>query len=312
MSSPPTLDTPQRLPARALLMLAVMTLVWGGAWPIMKIGLNEIPIFSYRTAAVLLSATTAFALAKARGASLRVPREVRLPLITAGLLFQGALAYFTSVALTLISSGHAVIIGYTMPLWVVLLGIPFLGERPTALRWVGLALGMGGVALLASRGMELFADAPLGVAAQLAGAIAWAVAVIITKKVRWRMPMDVVLGWQCLFGGIPLAILAIPELPTLQPVSWMAISAVFYLGICARGLGNCVWFRIIDMVPAGVAGISSLAVPTVGLIFGAVLLNEVIGAIEITALLLVLGALMTVVTLPSFGRQKSEPSSCAP
>ena len=103
---------------------------------------------------------------------------------------------------------------------------------------------------------------------------------IITKKVRWRMPMDVVLGWQCLFGGIPLAILAIPELPTLQPVSWMAISAVFYLGICAQGLGNCVWFRIIDMVPAGVAGISSLAVPTVGLIFGAVLLNEVIGAIE--------------------------------
>ena len=312
MSSPPAPDTPQRLPARALLMLAVMTLVWGAAWPVMKIGLNEIPIFTYRTAAVILSATTAFALARARGASLRVPREVRLPLITAGLLFQGALAYFTSAALLLISSGHAVIIGYTMPLWVVLLGIPFLGERPTALRWVGLALGMGGVALLASRGMELFANAPLGVAAQLAGAISWAIAVIITKKVRWRMPMDVVLGWQCLFGGIPLAILAIPELPTLQPVSWMAIGAVFYLGICAQGLGNCVWFRIIDMVPAGVAGISSLAVPTVGLIFGAVLLNEVIGAIEVTALLLVLGALMTVVTLPSFGRRKAEPPSRAP
>ena len=163
--------------------------------------------------------------------------------------------------------------------------------------------------MLASRGIELFANAPLGVAAQLAGAICWAVAVVITKKVRWRMPMDVVLGWQCLIGGIPLAILAVPELPDLQPVTWMAIGSVLYLGICAQGLGNCVWFRIIDMVPAGVAGISSLAVPTVGLMVGAVLLDEPVGAVEIIALLLVVGALTTVVTLPSFGRRRTGSST---
>ncbi len=311
MSGPDKSIEHHRLPARALMLLVMMTLVWGCAWPIMKIGLNEIPIFSYRTAAVFLSASTAFTLALCRGASLRIPRDVLLPLIVAGLLFQGALAYFTSVALTLISSGHAVIIGYTMPLWVVLLGIPFLGERPTALRWFGLVLGMTGIGLLASRGMELFVDAPLGVAAQLVGAIAWAIAVIITKKVRWHMPMDVVLGWQCLFGGIPLAFLAIPELPQLEPVTWMAIGSVFYLGICAQGLGNCVWFRIISMVPAGVAGVSSLAVPTVGLLAGAVLLHETIGIIEVTALFLVLGALMTVVTLPSFRRRPNDPSHTA-
>ena len=82
----------------------------------MKIGRNESPIFTYRTAAVLLLASTAFSLALTRGASLRIPRDVLVPLIVAGLLFQGALAYFTSLALTLISSGHAVILGYTMPL----------------------------------------------------------------------------------------------------------------------------------------------------------------------------------------------------
>lgn len=286
-------------------MLVVMTLMWGAAWPIMKVGLQEIPIFTYRAAAAFLSAITAFAVARAAGASFRVPRDVRVPLAAAGLLFMGALAFFTSMALTLISSGHAVIIGYTMPLWVVLLGIPFLGERPTGLRWLGLILGMCSVALLASRGMELFANAPLGVAAQLAGAISWAVAVIITKKVRWRMSPDVVLGWQALVGGIPLAILAIPELPHLQPVSWMAIGSMFYLGICGQGLGNCVWFRIIDMVPAGVAGVSSLAVPMVGLFTGVLLLGEPVGVIEIAALALIIGALTTVVTLPSFRHRGS-------
>jgi drug/metabolite transporter (DMT)-like permease len=277
----------------------------------MRIGLNEIPIFTYRTAAVLLSASTAFALALARGASLRIPRDVLVPLIVAGLLFQGALAYFTYLALTLISSGHAVIIGYTMPLWVVLLSILFLGERPTALRWFGLALGMTGIGLLAGRGIELFVDAPLGIAAQLLGAIAWAIAVIITKKVRWHMPMDVVLGWQCLFGGIPLAFIAIPELSQLKPVSWMAICSVFYLGICAQGLGNCMWFRIISMVLAGIAGVSSLTVPAVGLLAGALLLHETIGVVEITALFLVLGALLTVVTLPSFRHRPNRSSKTA-
>ncbi len=306
MSAAPASGSIQRLPPRALLMLAVMTLMWGAAWPIMKVGAQEIDIFTFRAAAAFISAFTAFSLARATNSSLRVPRDVRVPLIAAGLLFQGALAFFTTLALTLISSGHAVIIGYTMPLWVVLLGIPILGERPTRLRWLGLALGMVGVALLASRGIELFANAPLGVAAQLAGAVSWAVAVIITKKVRWRMPMDVVLGWQCLIGGIPLAVFAIPELPDLKPVTWMAIGSVLYLGICAQGLGNCVWFRIIDMAPAGVAGVSSLAVPTVGLVIGSLMLDEPVGLIEVTALLLVLGALATVLTLPTFHRRGLE------
>ena len=169
---------------------------------------------------------------------------------------------------------------------------------------------MAGIGLLARRGIGLFIDAPLGIAAQLLGAISWAITVIITKKERWHMPMDVVLG-QCLFGGIPLVFIAIPELSELKPVTWMAICSVFYLGICAQGLGNCVWFRIISMVPAGVAGVSSLAVPTVGLFAGALLLHEAICLVELTALFLMLGALMTVVTLPSFRRRSDGPSKTA-
>lgn len=309
MTSAGALISPQRLPARALVMLILMTLIWGASWPIMKVGVQEIPIFTYRAGAAILSAITAFSLARARGASFHVPRDVRLPLIVAGLLYMGGLAYFTTLTLTLISSGHAVIIGYTMPLWVVLLGIPFLGERPNPLRWLGLLLGMAGIALLASRGLELFADAPLGVASQLCGAICWAISVIITKKVRWRMPMEVVFGWHALIGGIPLAIFALWEISSLHPVSWLAIGSMVYLGVMAQGLGNCVWFRIIDMVPAGVAGLSSLAVPMVGVAVGALLLNEVVGIIEITALLLVIGALTTVVPLPSFGRRRAGPRS---
>jgi drug/metabolite transporter (DMT)-like permease len=291
---------------RALGMLALLTIIWGLTWPVMKIGASELPIFTFRAVAAYLSVMVTFSLARASGMSLSVPRGTRVPMVVSGLLYMGCVPFFTTLALTIIPSGHAAIIAFTMPLWTFLLSIPFLGERPTLMRCVGLALGMGGIGLLASRGAEMFVDAPLGVVAQLASAVSWAVAVIITKKTQWRMPMLVFTGWQCCIGGFPLAVGMAFDLPDLRSVSWLAIGATLYLGIISQGLGNWMWFRIVDMVPASVAGISALAIPAVGLLSGGLLLGEPVTVTEIVALLLVVGAVTTVLPLPGRRRRPSE------
>ena len=51
---------------------------------------------------------------------------------------------------SMMDSGRAAILGYTMPVWSVLLAVWFLGERLTARRAAGVALGMAGMALLLS------------------------------------------------------------------------------------------------------------------------------------------------------------------
>ena len=66
-------------------------------------------------------------------------------------------------------------------------------------------------------------------------------------------------------------------------------------------LGFWAWFRLVSLVPAGVASLSVIAVPVVGMTSGALLLGEEIGWREGAALVLVVGALATVMPRPGGG-----------
>ena len=77
-----------------------------------------------------------------------------------------------------------------------------LGERLTARRLLGLALGMGGMALLAGAEVLHLGEAPLGVLFMLAAAIAWAAGVVAYK--RAPPPMSITRRL-CGAGGIECA-----------------------------------------------------------------------------------------------------------
>jgi drug/metabolite transporter (DMT)-like permease len=55
------------------------------------------------------------------------------------------------------------------------------------------------------------------------------------------------------------------------------------------------WFRIVAMLPAAVAALATLGIPVVGLLTSALVLGEPVGPTELTALVLVVGALAIVV-----------------
>lgn len=294
-----------RLPLTGVLLLLILTLVWGANWPVNKIALLEIPIFTFRAIVAFAAAAAVLFLARAAGHSLHVPRGQRRWLVLVALLNITGWMYFSALALTLIPSGHTAVIANTMPLWAFLIAIPVLKERPQAIHWVGLALGIAGVLLLAGRDIEGFGNAPAGTAAVLAGAICFAAGTVMQKRAPWRMPMLTVIGWQFLIGGIPLAIAAISDVGQLQPVSLSAVFAVLYTVIVGMAFGYWAWLKIVSMVPAGVASLTTLAIPAVSLVSGVLLLDEVVGWIEMTALALVIGALLTVLPRPAFLANRS-------
>ena len=74
--------------------------------------------------------------------------------------------------------------------------------------------------------------------------------------------------------------------------------AAIYTTIIGLVLAYLVWFRTVALFPAGVASISTLAVPAFGLLSGALVLGETIGWREVTALVLVLSAVVLVVVEP--------------
>ena len=289
-----------RLPVGAALLLAGLTLVWGGTFPAMKIAASEIPVLTFRGAIAVGAGLALLAVARFAGHSLRVPAGNRRGVILAGLynVFGGHV--MATLSTQLISSGQTALIMYTMPIWTFLIGIPVLRERPPRALWIGLALGIAGIALI---GVQHSGDSWIspGILLALVGASAWACGTIVNKSVAWRMPLSVMTGWQFLIGGVPMCMFALLELDQLAPVSARALTAAAFMMVLALAWGHWAFFRIIDMVPASVAALSVLAVPGVALLLGPVLVDESITWIDAAAFALIAGALTTVLPLPKFG-----------
>jgi len=106
-----------RFSPRDLLLLALLTLFWGFNWPVMKLGVAELPPLLFRTLCLGGGLIVIGSWARARGISLAVPpgawREIAW-LAVPNMIVWHVLAI---LAIKMLPSGRAAILGYTMPVW---------------------------------------------------------------------------------------------------------------------------------------------------------------------------------------------------
>ena len=107
---------------------------------------------------------------------------------------------------SMIPSGRAAILAYTMPAWAIPLSVWLLGERLNGRRITGLLLGMAGLALLLGEGVRNLGTAPVGSLLVLCAAVMWALATVFQKRFPVAMPVGVYTAWIMLLGGIPIFI----------------------------------------------------------------------------------------------------------
>lgn len=292
---------PTRIPARGLILLVLLTLAWGVNWPFLKIASTGLPLFPFRAICILSVGILMLSIAAANRERLRVPRDNLVGLCVAGFLNMTVWFLCSAISVRLTTAGHTAITAYTMPLYVFLIGTFILKERPTAGKWLGLVLGLLAIALLASRDFESTQDNWLGIAVMSIGAASWAISSTIVKRVRWGISATAIVGWQCMIGGMPVVIIAIPQFFDLPALPWDSLLAMIWVIVVGIALAHWLYIKILQLVPVWVASLSVLTVPCVGLISGAVVLGEPLGWTEIVALLLLVGGVSTV--LPRPGRK---------
>jgi drug/metabolite transporter (DMT)-like permease len=100
--------------------------------------------------------------------------------------------YAWALSLTLLPLATVFALEFTMPAWVALLAIPWLGERMTAVRAGGIVLGFLGVLIIVRPGAESFHPAVLLV---LAAALGFAVSIITTKQLTANVGTFAILFW---------------------------------------------------------------------------------------------------------------------
>ena len=131
-------------------------------------------------------------------------------------------------------------------------------------------------------------DAILGL---LAG-VGWAVGTLILKRRPVEVPALVLTGWQLLITAVPTTIGAfvLAEGPWFMP-SWQSIAVIGWIALVPMAIGNAAWFAIVGMLPSQVAGLSSILVPVVAMISGALLHGEPLGPVQWLAMACSGGAL---------------------
>ncbi len=287
------------VPRRALVLLVILTLVWGTNWPLFPLAVKEVSVWTFRAVALFVAGLILLVFARARGQSLLIPRRHWLTTVMATFSYLVIWNIASTYSAVLIPSGQSAVLGFTMPLWAGLLAWLVLGERPTRRLLAAIVLGGIGVTLLMIPNFSAYADAPLGLALGLLAGLGWAIGTLILKRRGIDVPTTVLTGWQLLLAALPITIgaLLLGDGPWFVP-SWQSIAVITWIALVPMCVGNLCWFAIVGLLPANVAGLSAVMVPVVAMISGAIVHGEPLGLIQIVAMACSVAALSLALLKP--------------
>ncbi len=281
------------VPRRAIFMLVALTLVWGTNWPLFPYAVREVSVWTFRTVAMFGAGLLLLLAARVRGDSLALPRKYWATVTTAAFFYLVTWNIASTYAAILIPSGQAAVLGFTMPLWVALISWAVLGERMSKRLLVAIVLGGAGVALLMIPSLAAYAKAPAGFALGLTAGIGWAVGTLILKRGNVQVPLLVLTGWQLLVGAVPVGIgaLLLGDGHWFMP-SWQSIAVIAWITLVPMSIGNVCWFAIVGLLPTNIAGLSSVMVPVVAMVTGAIVNGEPLGPLQLVSMAMCVSGLV--------------------
>ncbi len=295
--------TASTVPRRALILLVILTLVWGTNWPLFPFAVREVSVWTFRAVAVSIAGVALLAVARARGQSLVIPREYWLTICTATFFYLVLWNIASTYSAILIPSGQSAVLGFTMPLWAALISWAVLGEKLTGRLLLAVLLGGAAVTLLMVPSFASYAQAPLGLALGLLAGLGWAIGTLILKRRKVDVPAMVLTGWQLLITAVPTTIgaLILGDHQWFVP-SWQSIAVIGYISLVPMCIGNACWFAIVGMLPTNVAGLSSIMVPVVAMVSGAIVHGEPLGPTQWLAMACCVAALSLALLKPAEAR----------
>lgn len=259
-----------------ILTVLLIGLLWGLNWPAVKFMLTEMPPLTIRAVALSLAAIMLAILGKTKGLQLRPAPGDRMHMVITGLLVIFGFNVFTALGQLLTETSKAAIIAFTMPAFTAVFAAIFLGERLGARSLIALAIGMAGLAVLASEDFSALIAEPLGPVVMLLAALSWALGTVALKARTWSLPPLALTVWFFAVSGVacwPLVLIFEP--PWHQ--SWPTAPVLWTLGYHTFGpmvVCYALWTTMVGRTSATIAAIATLMVPVVGVASAVILLGD--------------------------------------
>lgn len=272
---------------RFLPWIALFTIyvVWGSTYLAIAIAVKHIPPFLAASGRFLVAGLVMGLLAlRFDPADRRPSGRDWLDYGLIGVLFLGFGNGLVMWSEQRIPSGIAALIVATVPLWTTFLDGMRPGGTPWTLRaWLGTALGLLGVALVARPGADggVAEGHLLGVAALLFASFAWTVGALYSQSVKKPLPVFTASAIEMVVGSLALFVesrLAGEDMSGLAGVPGQAWGALLYLVIFGSLIGFTAFAYCLSVLPAGIVSTYAYVNPVVAVTLGALVLGEPLSA----------------------------------
>jgi drug/metabolite transporter (DMT)-like permease len=282
----------------AFVYLAVIIVSWAGNWPMMKLALADAPPLVFVALRMIGSVVVLAAGLLVSRQRLLPVRHERAALFWIGQLQVSAYLVFAILGLALVPPGRAIVLAYTMPLWAIPIELWLDVERPAAAKLAGAAVGFAGLVLFMNPELVDWRNgrALAGNASLLLAAVCWALGAVLYRRRAWISSVWSQTLWQLVVGAaatVAVAAVAAPDWAVTWTPALVAILA--YNWVVTTIVGYCLWARVLELVPAAVAGQGLTLTPVGGFLLSlAVFGGSVDASVVASIALIVTGLFLTL------------------
>lgn len=297
-----TIDRPAANKALVIAAFAALYIIWGSTYTAILIALESFPPLLLAGIRFLIAGSILYVYFRIKGEATPTLRSIG-QISVGGILMlfvgTGAVAWVEQY----ITSGLAAIIVASTPLWFVI-----LDKREWHLnfrnRWVlaGLLIGFAGVLTLFADGASISFSGDrmklISFFVLIVGTISWAVGSLYSKYRKIEGSTGMKAAFQMLSAGC-CSILASTVSGEINgfdasAVSWSAIWAMVYLITMGSLVGFMAYVWLLTVRSATLVGTYAYVNPVVAVFLGWVVAGEIISALQVVALLVILGGVILV------------------
>jgi drug/metabolite transporter (DMT)-like permease len=238
-------ETRPRFGATDLMMLAV-ALIWGANFTVVKFGTRVLEPLAFNGVRVALAALALAAIALARGGPGPSTRQL-VSLVALGVIGNGLYQVLFVEGIARTRASDAALVISAGPAFIALLGWMRGIERVSGRGWVGIAMSIGGIALVvfgapaATAGQSTL----LGNGLVLAGSLCWAVFTVLLKPHTDRIDgvqvsAVTMVGGAAFLLAVASSSIATADWSSVRPAGW---GAIVYSGLAGLVVAYLFWYR---------------------------------------------------------------------
>lgn len=249
------------------------------AFPIARLGLSDIDPFVYAFLRFCISSLIYIPILMILGRKRKIEFSDKLKIIMIGIILILLNQVVFLVGQSKTSASHSSLLFATIPIFVYILAIIFLGEKATFRRTSGILIAAGGVYIILSGGTVGFgAELLLGDLLVLMAVIAWAVCTIMAKPLIVKYGAFRVIGLALVYGSLvylPYGLYRTwsVDLSAIPGRTWFSI---FYLAAGLSVMAYFLWYWVLKYMEASRLAVVQNIQPVMATAVASVMLAETI------------------------------------